>query len=370
MIQVFQPQMGNEEVEAVRAVMESNWIGRGPKVQELRQAWADRLGVSEDHIIPTTCATEGLFQIADDLGIGPWDDVVMPTIHFIGAANAVLSTGSDVFFCDVDKRTLMPTWDMIEEKITPQTAAVFILHYGGMAMPDYQRIVDECRQREIALVEDCAVAPETRYNGRLVGTLGDFAVWSFDAMKIISGGDGGLIYAKSDARAKRIERRTNLGLTVESGISSNASQWWSFGVTGPFRRALMNDITAAIILEQLKKLPRFMGHRALLWRAYLDRLMVTPGIDLPPTIPSNATHSLYTFWIQTKNRDDLAEHLRDNGVYTTFRYYPLHQVFGQSHCPNADYAAATTLNLPLHPGLSSFDIDKICRHINEFMWDL
>lgn len=365
MINVFQPSLEAEEALAVIQVMKSNWIGKGPQVDKLLEVWATHMEVDKNALAATTCATEGLFQIVEHLGIGKGDEVVIPTIHFIGAANAVTASGAKIVFCDVDPHTLMPTWEMIKKKTSKKTKAVFILHYGGMAMPDYPDVVQGCKELEITLVEDCATAPATTWDGSVVGTGGDYAVWSFDAMKIISGGDGGIIYAKNGA--DDIRNRTYLGLTVESGLSSNASRWWSFGTNGPYRRAIMNDITAAIILEQFKKLPHILQTRAQLCNIYNKLLEGTRDIVLPPEAPEHSTHSYYMYWIQTASRDGLAEYLRDNGVYTTFRYYPLHKVYKQSGLPGAERAASITLSLPLHQAMKEADVVKVCGLVRKFM---
>lgn len=367
MINVFQPMLGLEEVQAVERVIKSNWIGKGPMVRELQTVWASDLGVPTNHVIATTCATEGLFQIAELIlgGCKKACEVIMPTVHFIGAANAVLSTGAKLVFCDVDEHTLVPTWNMIKAKISRKTQAVFIMHYGGMTMPDYPLIVSECKKRHIILVEDCATAPTATLAGFRVGTGGDYAVWSFDAMKIASGGDGGLIYSADPVGAIKLHERVNLGLTVESGLSSNERKWWTFDTTGPYRRATMNDITAAIILEQVKKLPGFVQTRERLYNLYSLLLSDTPDIILPP---EQLGGSYYTYWIQTASRDGLAEYLKSNGIYTTFRYYPLHNIYGGNQAfPGATRAAATTLNLPLHQAMTEKDVTIICGHIDTFM---
>lgn len=360
-IDVFKPTVGDAELAQVADSFRIGWLGKGPKVAAFEAAWAAHIGVDPAHVVSVSCATEGLFQVLDYWMAHEAEIVIMPSIHFIGAANAVLTTGAELALCDVDPHTLNPTLEHIQAVYKEgSTSAVVLLHYGGVAQ-ELERIRQWCNDVCVAMIEDAACAQATVYQGKAAGTWGHFGVWSFDAMKVMTTGDGGMIYCEVLDAADWLRQHIYLGMNEQSGLSSGHDRWWEYSVMLPARRAIMNDIAAGIGLEQLKRLPEFVERRWDIVRQYDAELYNV--VKVPPT----GLSPYYFYWIQTPQRDALARHLRDAGIYTTFRYYPLHRVFktGQ-HLPGADYAADHTLLLPLHQGLSDDDVQYVIDKVKEF----
>lgn len=364
-IDVFRPMLGQEELAAVASTFGSGWVGKGQRVAEFEAAWAAHIGVDPQHVVSVNCATEGLFQVCQMLNLQPGSEVIMPSVHFIGAANAVLASRAAPVFCDVDKHTLNPTLDHIRAVHSRRwTKAVILLHYGGVAQ-ELPIIRQWCERAGVVLIEDAACAQATISNGKAAGTWGHFGIWSFDAMKVMTCGDGGMIYCDYDREAAdKLRQRIYLGMDSQSGLSSDKDRWWEFTVNAIGRRSIMNDISASIGLEQLKKLPAFVERRRQIARYYDESLkyLVTVSPDAPWVEPP-----YYFYWIQTERRDELARYLRSQGIYVTFKYHPLHRVFrtGQ-HLPGAEYAADHTLLLPLHQGLSDDDVLFVCEKVKEF----
>jgi len=366
MINVFQPSLGYDELMAVGNVFKSCWIGRGAKVKEFEAAWAQHIGVDPAHVVATNSCTEALFQAVRLLGLTTCDRVIVPTIHFVGAAQAVMGAGAFPVFCDVNSRTLNATAETIEAQISPKTRAVILNHYGGVAcnMTDIMTMLE--KYPDIRLIEDAACAPTTRYKDKAVGTFGDIGVWSFDAMKIITTGDGGMMYFKDRAMADRARTLLYMGMDGESGLSKAGDKWWEFEVKiMGARRAIMNDITAAIGIEQLKKIDEFIAKRERIFYKYANYFMTLDHYFNSLSLLRNPP--LYFYWIRTNRRDDLAAYLKQQGIYTTFRYYPLHWAYktGDS-LPEAEFAARTTLLLPYHQSLSDDDVNYVCDKIKEF----
>src|SRR5574341_541425 len=184
MIQLFQPSLQEEELEAVKRVFQSNWVGKGKITDQFEMEFSHYIGVNRDQIHSVSNCTEGLFQAMELLGIEKGDEVVLPSISFVGAANAIASRGAKPIFCDVDVRTLNATADSIEQKISSKTKAVIILHYGGVPC-SMNEICELLKTRGIPLIEDSACSVASRYQGRACGTFGEIGVWSFDAMKVL-----------------------------------------------------------------------------------------------------------------------------------------------------------------------------------------
>lgn len=371
MIQVFQPSFGADELASVARVFHSNWVGKGPKVTEFEAAWATHINASPANVVSVNSCTEGLFTAVQLLGIGPGDEVIIPTIHFVGTAQAVLSAGAMPVFCDVDSRTLNVRVEDIFYKISKSTKAIILNHYGGIPshIEEMKLFLDNgYYTKHIKIIEDAACAPASTYNGQAVGTFGDIGCWSFDSMKVISTGDGGMLYIRDEALADKARKMLHLGTSTDSGLSSDKARWWEFEVEiEGARRSVMNDVAAAIGLEQLRKLKHFVVRRGEITLWYRSHLADLP-IELCPTgddLPGLLSH--YFFWIQTPQRDELAHYLREQGIYTTFRYYPLHWAYDtDDDFPNAETAAHRTLLLPLHQGLSDDQVSYICEKVREF----
>ncbi|MCF6525784.1 DegT/DnrJ/EryC1/StrS aminotransferase family protein [Streptomyces sp. JJ36] len=364
MINLFQPQVGAEELDAVAGVFADRWLGHGPRTEAFEAAFAAHLGVPAENVVFLNSGTAGLFLATESLGLGPGDEVVLPSLSFVAAANAVVTTGARPVFCDADARTLNPTAEDVERALTPRTRAVIVLHYGGQP-GDIEAVAALCRERGVTLIEDAACSVASRVRGRAAGTFGDLAMWSFDAMKVLVTGDGGMIYVRDPEQAARVRRLAYHGLVRPSGFgyAKVSSRWWELDIPEPGRRVIGNDLTAAIGAVQLRRLPDLVARRREIVARYDRELAGLDGVLLPPPLPEGHESTHYFYWVQTdpEIRDQVASDLYAEGVYTTFRYAPLHRVpayatDGAPVLPSSDRAAERTLCLPLHPGLSDADV--------------
>lgn len=366
MIHLFQPQVGPEELDAVARVFTDRWLGHGPRTVAFERAFAEHLGVGAEHVVFINSGTAGLFLAVESLGLRPGDEVVLPSASFVGAANAVLSVGARPVFCDVRPRDLNPGVEDVERALTPRTRAVVVLHYGGYP-GDIVRIAARCRERGLTLIEDAACSVASAVDGRAAGTFGDLAMWSFDAMKVLVTGDGGMVYARDAEQARRVRRLAYHGLTQPSGLGHArvSARWWELDVPEPGRRVIGNDMTAAIGAVQLRRLPELLARRREIVARYDRELAGVPGVATPPPLPEGHTSTHYFYWVQLdpEIRDRVASDLLAAGIYTTFRYAPLHRVpaYGDEgpELPHTDWAAERTLCLPLHPGLSDEEVSTV-----------
>lgn len=371
MINVYQPTLGKEELGALAKVFESNWIGKGKKVAEFEEKYAEHLGTSRDLVLSTNCCSEGLFSSMHLLDIQPGDEVIVPTISFIGAGNAVCANGSKLVLCDVDPHTLNVRAEDIEKVITPKSKALLLLHFGGIPC-EMDEIMEVAKKYNLKVIEDCAAGVCSSYKGKALGTFGDIGMWSFDAMKILVCGDGAMLHFNTPELRRKADRWLYFGLETKSGYENSVAQkWWEFDISCFGHRAIMNDMTAAVALEQLKKLPDYMEKRKKVHEFYNENLKQFSWLSLPQELPEYSKSSYYFYHVQVTNgkRDAYARFLRENGIYTTYRYFPLHRVPGYGATgvfPNADYAADNTLCLPMHQSLSSEDLNFIIEKTGEF----
>jgi len=363
LIPIFSNALGKEELGAVQRVFQSRWLGPGKEKEEFEK----ELGLfwGTNGVLATNSCTSALYIILKVLDIGPGDEIIIPTIHFVATLNAVLELGATPVFCDVQPDTLAADPESIQKKITPHTAGVVLLHYGGH-IADIEGISNIAKG--IYLIEDAANAPASTLNGKAAGTLGDAGCWSFDSMKILVTGDGGAMWFANQADTRYAQAMRFLGLSSRSGMDSvgKRDRWWEYKTIAPSGYFDMNDITAAMGREQLRKLPAFIARRKEIWEQYQDGLSGI-GLKLPPEPPPSTTSSYYFYWLQTFGRDELANHLISNGIYCTFRYHPLHRVHGvYEDLPGAKLAASRTLNIPIHQNMSDADVKKVIGAIRQW----
>ncbi len=367
---MFQPTLGPAELSAIAEVFADDWPGPGPKVKAFEEAFAAYIGAESEQMIAVTSCTEGLFQSVAALELGPSTEVILPTISFIGAAHAVRASGAGLRLIDVDPLTLNPLPEHVEKAVTSQTKAILLLHFGGR-LDWIQDIARLAKARNIVLIEDSACSLGGRCNGDSYGTFGEIGVWSFDAMKLLVTGDGGMIRIRDDTLRQRVFHRITLGGVRPGleGAASSRARWWELNPVCWGRWSSMNDLVAAIGLVQLGRINGFMNRRREIVHMYDSAFAGIPWLRLPP--PPTEESAPYFYWVQTPVhiRDKLANYLCERGIYTTFRYWPLHRtsLYADSGSyPGADLAADTTLLLPMHQNLSDSDVDRIVESVLAF----
>ena len=232
-------------------------------------------------------------------------------------------------------------------------------------------IAELAKKRRIVLIEDSACALGGKHNDVSYGTFGDIGVWSFDSMKLLVTGDGGMIRISDEEMRTRVYNRVHLGgvRPGAEGAASNSERWWGVKPVCWGRLAFMNDLAAAIGQVQLNRIDEFIDRRKLIAQTYDTAFASTSWLQLPP--PQSEGTVPYFYWIQTLPaiRDNLAKYLRERQIYTTFRYWPLHRTELYKNAesyPGADLAADTTLLLPVHQNLSDSDVDRIIEMVNAF----
>jgi len=370
MIQIFSNTLGIEELEEVNKVFKSRWLGKGNQCTAFEEEFAGYLGTDRPVLLFNNC-TSATFTALEALGIGPGDEVIVPAIQFVGVANAVIHCGARPVFADVDRHTMQILPEEIDRLRSPETRAVFLLHYGGHPAPMFG--IREAAYR-LLILEDAANAVASTWEGKACGTLGDAGVWSFDAMKELVMVDGGALWMQSDHARTYAEKLRYFGFPPKAASGTDSQRkgngrWWEFQVETGGGRHISNDVLAAIGRVQLKKLPSFIKRRQEVWEQYQGAFAGVPGITRPPNPTPNSTSSYYLYWVQLEKRDELARFLCEHSIYCTFRYYPLHQVLyygSRQTLPGAEWAAEHTLCLPIHQNLSDQDVGRIIDTVVSF----
>lgn len=373
------PDLGDEEATAVLECLRSGWITSGPVSRQFEQEFAAYLG-GDVLAMAVNSATAGLHLALEALGVGPGDEVIVPTMTFTATAEVVRYLGADPVLVDVDAATLCMTADAVAAAITARTRAVIPVHYGGLAC-DIDAIVAVARRHGVRVVEDAAHALPTTLRGRLVGTLdSDVTVFSFYANKTITTGEGGMVVCRDPAIAQRVRMMRLHGIS-EDAFDRYVSRRpaWFYQVIAPGYKYNLTDIAAAIGRAQLRKADRFRERRQQLAARYHAALRTLP-LRLPDDAPVGSQHAWHLYPVRLQPaaplaRDCLIERLAERGIGTSVHYIPLHRQpywrdrYGlrAEQFPHAEASYHRQLTLPLYTRLREAEQDRVIAALGELL---
>ena len=351
MIPVGKPLIGDEERAAVDAVLRSGMIAQGPQVAAFESEFADAL-VAGRTCVAVGSGTAGLHLGLLAAGIGPGDEVVVPSFTFAATANAVALTGATPVFADVDPLTYCLDPRAVEAAVGPRTAALLPVHlYGHPAdLPGLQAVA---QRHELALFEDAAQAHGAALGGRPVGTAGHFAMFSLYPTKNMTSGEGGMVSCADEDLARTIRLLRNQGM----------ERRYENEVVGFNCR--MTDLHAAIGRVQLTRLPGWTEQRQKNAAFLSENLR---GVEVP-TVADGATHVWHQYTVRVPgDRDAFAAALAERGVGSGVYYpVPVHRLpsFGLVlDLPATEQAAREVLSLPVHPGLGEAELEQVVEAVN------
>ena len=375
------PDIGDAEIDAVVEVLRSGWITTGQKSLELESRFTNFLG--EGTIaIAVNSATAGLHLALEAIGIGPGDEVIVPSLTFTATAEVVRYLGGNPVLVDVDAETLNIAPDRVRAAITSRTRAIIPVHYAGLAC-DMTAILDIAAQHGLRVVEDAAHALPAAHRGQLIGALGsDVTVFSFYANKTMTTGEGGMVVTRNPDLAKRMRVMRLHGIDRDAfdRFSSKVPSWY-YEVVAPGFKYNLTDIAAALGLVQFDRLAGFEERRILLAKRYRDAFT-----DLPLVLPAwggeGDRHAWHLFVLRLDadaharglSRAGLINHLSQAGIGTSVHYVPLHrQPYWRDSLnarmedfPIAEAAYAAMLSIPLFTAMSDDDQRHIIDSVKSY----
>ena len=363
-IPIAAPDVGEAEFERVRSVLADGQLADGPLVREFEASFADYC--EADHGVAAANGTAALHAALVAIGVGPGDRVVTTPFSFVATANAIRLAGAEPVFADVDPETGNLDPDAVEETLrrdgAEDVAAILAVHlYGRPARMD--RLVELADDHDLALVEDAAQAHGAEVDGRRVGSLGDVGCFSFYPTKNMTTGEGGMITTDRVEVAERAASFVNHGRDDAYG-GCTAYEHVEVG-----HNLRMTSLAAAMGLAQLEKLPEYTRAR----RQNAERLtsaLEGPSVETPSD-PPDGRHVYHQYTVRHDDRDGLADHLDrsgiDTGVYypTPIHEQPAYADLGVS-APVAEGLADRVLSLPVHPGLTEREVDRIAEAVREY----
>lgn len=357
--------IGESEKRAVMGVLDREYLGMGKEVEQFEKALEAFFGRPAVCVVNGTAALHLSIQAC---GLGPGDEVLVPSLTYVASYQAISATGARPVSCDIEESSLVMDWRDAERRITPRTRAVMPVHYSG-GVGDLDAIHGLARRYGLRIIEDAAHAFGSTYRQRRVGGFGDIACFSFDGIKNITSGEGGCIVTDDERLLSCVRDARLLGVQKDTERRFLGQRSWAFEVASQGWRYHMSNLMAAIGLMQLQRLPEFSlirRERALRYDALLGgHPRICPLLrNYGEVVPH-----IYVVRIKgLENREKLQATLLDKGIQTGIHYQPNHllQLYRNDDAtplPVTEAVFPELLTLPLHPDLSEQDVDYICRQL-------
>jgi perosamine synthetase len=359
-IPVYQPMLTGNEKKYVNECLDSTWISsKGKFISLFEEKFASFLQVK--HATTVSNGTVAIHLALIALGIGPGDEVIVPTLTYIASVNAIAYTGATPVFVDSSEQTWQINTDEIRQKITSKTKAILTVHLYGHSC-DMDSIQAICKENNLFLVEDCAEAIGTKYKGKCVGSFGDISTFSFFGNKTITTGEGGMVVTNDETLHSRAVHYKGQGLAKHR-------QYWHDVVGYNYR---MTNICAAIGLAQLEQVDFFIDKKRQIANWYKENLKSSSV-----SFHQEDKDVFHTYWMCTilvnepSKRDLLMEELANHGIETRPMFFPVHTMPMYSakfqRYPVAENLGWRGINLPSYPALTEDQVKHICDIINNFM---
>jgi len=360
-IVLFHPHIPESAIQAVTATLRTRWIGQGPQVEEFERRFALRFGSGADALAvgSGTDALHLAYILAD---LKPGDEVVSPVFTCTATNIPFLYMGVKVKFADIQPGTLNIDTNHVRGLVNERTKAIVCVPYGGLPC-DMDELQAIAKKWDIPLIEDAAHAPGATYHGKPIGSIADFTIFSFQAIKHITTGDGGMLLMKDRSLRAKGERIRWFGIDrakKQGGI-------WENDITEIGYKYQMTDIAASMGLAALDEFEQTLACRRKILEAYSKNLVNIPGIKLIGDGYADREHAAWLCTVAVDNRFELQKKLRENRIESNQVHYrnDRYSVLGgrQSNLPNMDAIEDKYLVLPLHTKMTVEDAIKVCNVI-------
>jgi dTDP-4-amino-4,6-dideoxygalactose transaminase len=360
------PVVDDELVEAAREAVASGWWSMGPRVNKFEEAFAESTGAQ--HAIAVANGTAALHLALLAVECGPGDEVILPSLNFVAAANAIRHTGATPVFCDVlgDADLNLDPED-IEAAVTPATKAILALHYGGFAC-DMDTVNGIASRHGLRVVEDAAHAPGATYHGAACGTLSEIGCFSFFSNKNLPVGEGGMIVTDDDDLAAQLRLLRSHGMTTLTW-DRHRGHAHSYDVVAQGFNYRLDELRAAMGIVQLGRLREENAGRRKISAAYRERLDGQHGLTMPfddEEAQHSSSHHLAVVLLPAgAARDEVRTALQEERIQTSVHYPPIHQfslyaeLGARRPLPRTEGVAERLITLPLYGHMGDEEVDAV-----------
>jgi dTDP-4-amino-4,6-dideoxygalactose transaminase len=369
------PDIGEEEISAVVEALRSRWLTTGPRVHAFEHAFASYIGAP--HAVAVNSCTAALHLALEAIGIAEDDEVLVPTMTFAATAEVVTYFRARPVLVDCEPDTLNLDPSSLERAITPRSRAVIPVHYAGHVC-DMDRILPIARHHRLKVIEDAAHALPARYKGKMAGTLGDLACFSFYATKTLCTGEGGMVTTANSEYAERVRMMSLHGISKNAWKRYSAEGSWYYEIFSPGFKYNMTDIAAALGLVQLGKCDRMLESRRRIAEMYDQAFRGMPGI-ITPVVRAEADHAWHLYPIRLGleqlriGRSEFIAMMRERNIGTSVHFIPLHvhpyyrntYKYRLEDFPNASDSYDRLVSLPIFPAMTDGDVHDVVSAVSD-----
>lgn len=366
LLPLFDLRLEEPDLRAVAETLRSGWLSMGPRTQAFEEAFAAQLGAK--HAVAVSSCTAALHLAYAAAGVGPGDEVIVPSYTFTATASAVLYCGGTPVFADIiGPHDLSVDPDEVRRLITPRTKAVVAVHFAGYAAP-VDRLADLCAEHDVVLIEDAAHSPSATLHGRKLGTFGLAGAFSLFSNKVLSVGEGGLLVTDDDRVAALVRRLRNHAMPTASWEKYQGAES-TYDVLALGYNYRIDDPRSALALSRLHRLGEEIDRRRELTGRYRAELRALPSVSVPFRDEQVETSSCYVMPIlldDAARRDEVRLRLRlEHGVQTSIFYPPVHQFsiyrkrFPDVSLPRTETAASREITIPLFTHMTTAQQDRV-----------
>jgi len=353
--------LGEQEYEAVRLVLDREYLGMGQEVMNFELDLKDYFG---REVVCVSSGTAALHLSLQACGIGPGDEVIIQSLTYLASVQAITAVGADPVFCDISPKDLTLSPEDAESLITNKTKAIMLVHYAGQ-VGDLDRLYALANKYNLRVIEDAAHAFGSEFSGLKIGARGDVVCFSFDGIKNITSGEGGCVVTSDGDVLQRVKDSRLLGVENDSEKRYRNLRSWNFDVKRQGWRYHMSDVFAAIGRTQLARFSEFQRARQLLVCEYCKELSSIDSIKILLKPSDKVTPHIFPIILTNDvDRDRLRALMEEGGVQTGVHYFPNHYLtlfkrYRRSALPITESISERLLTLPLHPDLNVEDIRKV-----------
>lgn len=369
-IPVFKPYIESVDIAAVTKSLEIGWLGMGASVGEFENKVRDYLDANDRYAVAVSTGHAAIHLGLLIAGVGPGHEVITPAFNNIADFQAIVATGAQPVFCDVDADTLCIDLDKAHALVTDRTKAMIVMDYD-CNLCDHDKVADFAIKHGIRIIHDAAHSFGSRYKGKMVGSFSDICMFSFDPVKTITCIDGGMLMVKTKEEMETLHQMRLIGMGQPSSVMYQNQRAWTYDVHLLGFRYHMANAHAAIGLSQLAKMPIISNQRRQACLYYNEHLSAIGEIQVPKTNFKDVTPFLYYIRVPPQKRDGVRSHLSKLGIDTGIHWQPGHwfSLFKNARRGDlsvTDQIGQEILSLPLHSDISSQDQDRVINALADF----
>lgn len=369
-IPVFKPFIGESEIAAATEALEMGWLGMGSYVGKFEEAVGEFINASGRYVAALSTGHAALHLGLLLSGVGPEDEVITPAFNNIADFQAILATGANPVFCDIEDDTLCIDMKKAEELVSEKTKAIIVMDYDCI-LCDHKAVARFAEKHNLRVIHDAAHSFGSRYEGKMIGSFSDICMFSFDPVKIMTCVDGGLLVVKTQEELGMIHEMRLIGMRQSKKMMYQNRRAWTYDVKRLGFRYHMANLHAAIGLAQLEKIDKFIESRQETARYYNENLRSIAEVRVPQTDFEGIAPFLYYIRVPEDRREQLRDYLCEKGIDTGIHWQPGYWFTLLKHCRKGDLTvteqiAGEVLSLPFHSLMTIESLDTIISAITSF----